>query len=213
MLYRIQVWLVGSYTLLNHAFEALLVHLPGVEIAGRAASLEDLSPQSLQTDACLVLWLLPPAADFETLSILQTPHFAGKVLLFSIGWTPEHVRESLKAGIAGYLSANMSLGEMGDALRQVARGELYFPPELARELILGLAHEKKSTTGLSYDFLTPKEKEILPLLCQGLSNKQIAQDLYLSLRTVENHLASIYEKLGVRSRTEAAVLAIHNGWL
>jgi DNA-binding NarL/FixJ family response regulator len=60
--------------------------------------------------------------------------------------------------------------------------------------------------------LSPREAEVLALVCAGLSNKEIAQRLYLSLRTVENHLAAIYSKLGVDSRTEAAVLAVRRGW-
>jgi DNA-binding NarL/FixJ family response regulator len=210
---QVQVWVVGRYALVNRAFEALLLRLPGVEIAGRATTLEELSPQSMGAGACLVLWILPAATDFESLSAIQTQHLSGKVLLFSMDWTSRHVQESLNAGVVGCLSAGMSTAEIGDALRQARKGEVYLPPELARELILGLAQDVKPATGLSYDSLTSKEKEILPLVCHGLSNKQIAQSLYLSVRTVENHLANIYEKLGVRSRTEAAVWTIQNGWL
>jgi len=69
------------------------------------------------------------------------------------------------------------------------------------------------STDPSYDSLTSKEKEILPLLCQGLSNKRIAQIMYLSVRKVENFLARIYGKFVMCSRTEVAVLAIQNSWV
>lgn len=210
---KVQVWVVGIHALLNQAFKALLVQLPGVEVAGQATSLEELSPQSFVSKVCLVLWVLPDATDFESLDAVQNMHLNGKVLVFSTDWLPEIVQNSIKAGAAGCLSASMSLGDLGEALRQAARGEVYLPPELARDLILGIAQDRKSPTTQSYDSLTSKEKEILSLLCQGLSNKQIAQSLYLSVRTVENHLASIYKKLDVTSRTEAAVLAVQNSWL
>jgi len=210
---QVQVWVLGRHALINQAFEALLLRLPGVEIAGQATSLEELSPLSRDAKACLVLWILPVTKDFEALSVIKAQHLSGKVLLFSTDWTAQHVKESLSAGVTGCLSDEMSLGDLGDALRQAVRGEIYLSPELARDLILSSVVENKSPTGPSYDSLTPKEKEILPLLCQGLSNKQIAQSQYLSVRTVENHLASIYEKLDVSSRTEAAVLAIQNGWV
>lgn len=210
---QIQLWVVGNHTLLNQAFEALSVQLPGVCIAGQANSLEQLSPQSFEAEACLILWILPVIENLESLSVLHTQHFSGKVLLFSMDWTTEYLKESLKAGTVGCLSVDMSTADMAEALRQAVRGEVYLPSKLARDLILSKAADKKPSGGPSYDSLTIKEKELLPLLCQGLSNKQIAQSLYLSVRTVENHLASIYEKLGVHSRTEAAVLVIQNGWI
>jgi len=204
---------IGNHTLLNQAFKALSVQLPGVRIAGEANTIEDLSPQSIKKEACLVLWILPFIENPGSLSILHTQHLSGKVLLFSMDWTSEHVKESLKAGAAGCLSVDMSAADLAEALRQAARGEVYLSSKLARDLILNSVVDTEAERGPSYDSLTAREKELLPLLRQGLSNKQIAQSLYLSVRTVENHLASIYEKLGVSSRTEAAVLAIQKGWI
>lgn len=210
---HIELWVVGDHALFNQAFEALSVQLPGVRIAGQANSLEQLSPQSFEIGTGLILWVLPVIENLETLSILQTQHLSGKVLLLFMDWTSELLKESLKAGAAGCLSADMSATDLTEALRQAARGEVYLSSKLARDLILNSVVDKETERSPSYDSLTAREKELLPLLRQGLSNKQIAQSLYLSVRTVENHLASIYEKLGVSSRTEAAILAIQKGWI
>jgi DNA-binding NarL/FixJ family response regulator len=209
----IELWVVGDHALFNQAFEALSVQLPGVRIAGQANSLELLSPQSLETGTGLILWVLPVIENLESLSILQMQHLSGKVLLLCMDWTSEHLKESLKAGAAGCLSVDMSATDLAEALRQAARGEVYLSSKLARDLILNSVVDIEAERGPSYDSLTAREKELLPLLRQGLSNKQIAQSLYLSVRTVENHLASIYEKLGVSSRTEAAILAIQKSWI
>jgi DNA-binding NarL/FixJ family response regulator len=134
------------------------------------------------------------------------------VLLFAPNWPISQVREVLQAGAAGCLDAEMSLEELAAALRQSARGEIALSPSLQRALILVMVGGEK-TEMRSFETLSAREKEVLTLVCEGLSNKQIAQRLYISIRTVENHLARLYSKLGVNSRTEAAVLALQKGWI
>jgi DNA-binding NarL/FixJ family response regulator len=112
--------------------------------------------------------------------------------------------------VTGLLSRDEPPTALGVASRQVARGEQYLSPSLA----IGVLQKSRETSSLtesqnSYlESLTNREREILNLLAQGLSNKTIASQLYLSVRTVEGHLANIYSRLGVRSRTEAMLIAI-----
>jgi DNA-binding NarL/FixJ family response regulator len=134
------------------------------------------------------------------------------VLLLSLDWTLSQVQAALQAGVIGCLSADMSAEDLGNALRQAVRGEITLSRELQKNLIMMLAEEGQ-TDKLSFEDLSLREKEVLILVCEGLSNKQIAQRLYLSVRTVENHLANIYTKLEVESRTEAAVFALQQGWI
>jgi DNA-binding NarL/FixJ family response regulator len=104
-----------------------------------------------------------------------------------------------------------SAEELAVAVRQIARGDVVLAPHLTRALVSRLAGERPSAKSSS-SLLSAREHEILHLVTQGLSNKEIGQRLFLSVRTVENHLASTYAKLGVRSRTEAAVMAMQQGW-
>ena len=150
-------------------------------------------------------------------------------------WSAEDVLAALRAGAIGYLSANLTEAELAGALRQAVTGEVTLSPELARDVIAQLAairqpapsrsdhlarpvprseaHEEQHTHDApERPPLTAREVQIVRMVCEGLGNKEIAQSLFLSLRTVENHLANVYARLGVRSRTEAAVLAIQNGW-
>ncbi len=118
--------------------------------------------------------------------------------------------ESLPETVTGLLSRDEPPASLGLAIRQVARGEQYISPSLAiailqkRQTKSPLTESQKSVI----DSLTEREREILNLLAQGLSNKLIAAQLYLSVRTVEGHLATIYARLGVHSRTEAMLLAV-----
>jgi len=118
--------------------------------------------------------------------------------------------ESLPEMVTGLLSRDEPPAALGIAIRQVARGEQYLSPSLAtailekRQAKSPLTESEKSTI----ETLTEREREIIELLAQGLSNKMIASKLYLSVRTVEGHLANIYSRLGVHSRTEAMLIAV-----
>jgi len=118
--------------------------------------------------------------------------------------------DSIPETVTGVLSRDEPSASLGVAVRQVARGEQYLSPSLAVK-ILQKRRTKTSLTELhesNIESLTDREREILELLAQGLSNKAIASRLYLSVRTVEGHLASIYSRLGVHSRTEAMLIAV-----
>jgi DNA-binding CsgD family transcriptional regulator len=118
--------------------------------------------------------------------------------------------EALSEAVAGLLSRDEPPTALGVAIRQVARGEQYVSPSLAVAILQkrqdgsSLAESERS----AIDSLTDREREILELLSQGLSNKMIAARLYLSVRTVAGHLANIYSRLGVHSRTEAMFIAV-----
>lgn len=112
----------------------------------------------------------------------------------------------LPRGVAGLFSKSDTPEALGVAIRQVARGEQYISPSLALAI---LKHKQSGTSAQAVDHhnLTEREREILALLGKGLSNKAIANRLYLSVRTVEGHLAKLYPLLGVHSRMEAILIA------
>jgi DNA-binding NarL/FixJ family response regulator len=117
--------------------------------------------------------------------------------------------ESLPETIAGLFSSDEPPAALGIAIRQVARGEQYLSPSLAAAILQKRQTDPPSADGGKFtrEMLTEREQEILDLLAQGLGNKMIAARLYLSVRTVEGHLANIYVRLGVHSRTEAILMA------
>jgi len=112
--------------------------------------------------------------------------------------------------VAGLFSREEAPASLGVAIRQVARGQEYLSPPLALALLkqqrtAAVAQDRDD--GVRLEVLTTREQEVLALLGEGLSNKEISARLYLSVRTVEGHLSNAYDKLGVHSRTEAALLA------
>ena len=117
----------------------------------------------------------------------------------------------LQAGATGFISRDATVGDLARAIIAAGRGEIVLPPEIAVQSLMALAQgqpvEKEMVAPLS-----ERETEVLRLLAQGLTNKDIAQALILSVRTVEAHLRGIFAKLGVSSRTEAALWAVQHGY-
>lgn len=129
-----------------------------------------------------------------------------KIIALTI-YEDDEVVEMVKAGVSAYVLKDVAGSELIDTMHKVMDGEVVIHPRVARRLVKELAHkeEKKDTIKL-----TKREKDVLALLVEGKSNKDMADAMYISEKTVKNHLTSIFRKLGVRDRTQAAVFAIKN---
>lgn len=145
-----------------------------------------------------------------------------QVLVCHHGELPDHVTETAVLRLVdhsheldfspvqiGLFAADESPAALGVAIRQVARGEQYLSPSLAMAW-LNQKQGEMAASAINLETLTRREREVLALLGEGLSNKAIASRLYLSVRTIEGHVANLYTKLGVHSRTEAALIAVQN---
>ncbi len=189
---RIRVHLVSSRLLVRSGLSALLRGQPQIRLVGESADWSD------STQADLVLW---DAHDRNPHS-LSIPF----VVLVADG---QSARAWLDAGAIGIVLESSPVDQLLDAIRQAARAEIYLPSDLANQIAASLGDKILPQTGL-IEPLSDREEEVLRLLAQGLSNKSIAQKLYLSVRTIEGHLANIYGKLQVKSRTEAVLWATQN---
>jgi len=190
-LHEITVSVGGGHELDKAGLTALIASLPGL----RVIPLDKTPPSQV------LVWASRTGAD-ELPSV--TPDTTILLLTEAAGF------ELLPETVTGLLSRDEPPAALGIAIRQVARGEQYLSPSLAIA-ILQKSESKSSLTESQksiIESLTDREREILELLAQGLSNKTIATRLYLSVRTVEGHLANIYSRLGVHSRTEAMLMAV-----
>ena len=170
------------------ALEALVGSLPGLEVVGAGAT----PPPDV------LLWDPVPGQEKS----LPAHGDATTVLIL----TEEVETMALAPGAAGLFSREEVPASLGVAIRQVARGQEYLSPSLALAL-LRQQQESSDEADVDLEDLTEREREVLTFLSEGLSNKEIAARLYLSVRTVEGHLTNAYGKLSVHSRTEAALLA------
>ena len=189
-LHEIIVSVGGGHKLHRAGLSALIASLPGL----RVVPLDKTPPPQV------LVWEVRGGSD-------DLPSVSSDTAILLLTEDAEY--DSLPETVTGLLSRDEPPTALGIAIRQVARGEQYLSPSLAtailqkRQARSPLTESEKSTI----DTLTEREREILDLLAQGLSNKMIAAQLYLSVRTVEGHLANIYARLGVHSRTEAMLIA------
>ncbi len=196
---------LGGARLWRLGVQALLADRPGIQAVDHAASIADIAgkPDVILINGPAAENLLPKvrAAQPETPTLIITP-------------TADLARLSrwIKQGALGMVDDNATLPDLLAAIRQAATGELSLPPALAVRMVQTMTARATPDDAL-VEPLSAREKEVLVFLARGLSNKAIAQQLYVSVRTVEGHLANIYGKLGVHSRTEAALIAVKNGWV
>lgn len=201
----ITVFIVDDHALVREGTIQLLQQVSDLEVAGQAGSGEEAVAllATLEPDVALVDVNLPGMSGLELARLTMTSHPRMHVLIVSAYDEYAFVAEAIDIGVSGYLLKTASAKELVDAVRAVADGVFVLDREVSSRLARRPRHE---TTAPS--LLTPRETDVLDLLAQGRSNKQIANELGLGLRTVEGHVSSVLGKLGVQSRTEAVALAL-----
>jgi len=209
---KIRVLLADDHVVLREATAELVNHQPDMVVVGQASTGEETIRLARQLDADVVVMdlAMPRGNGLEATRQVLTECPETHVLVLTAHQDREHVIPLLEAGAIGYLPKTVSLNELLEAIRAASRGESILPPSIASVVVRHLARD---TEGPEQPVLTPRELEVLCLVAQGLSNYQVARRLHLSVRTIEAHLTHIYNKLGVSSRTEAALLAERRGWL
>lgn len=189
---EITVSLGGGFPLDHTSLAKLIESFPGLSIVPLD---ENLPPHVL-------IWIVTDGQAYD-LPFYQT----NTAVLFLLGKPDFH---SLPKNISGLFSKEESPIALAAAIRQVARGEQYLSPSLALAYLKSQHAQGGEMRNSALEALSDREREILELLAEGQSNKTIAARLYLSIRTVEGHLARIYSKLGVHSRTEAMLVALES---
>jgi len=134
------------------------------------------------------------------------------LLVVSDAVSPEIVQTLLQAGVSGYIPTNASVDELVRAVYSVGRGERAIHPTILLSLLSHLSNQDQVSGPVALEALSPREREVLSYLARGLCDRDIAQELFISVRTVQTHLSHIYAKLGVHSRIEAALIAVREGW-
>jgi DNA-binding NarL/FixJ family response regulator len=212
MMPTIRILLAEDHVVVREATVEVLDHQPDLRVVGQAGNGEEAVAlaRDLQPDVVLMDIAMPRLNGLEaTRQILkECPHC--QVLVLTAHQEESCIIQLLQAGAAGYLPKTVGLDDLLAAVRAVARGESVLPPAIAAVVVRHVAGRPAEPQA---EALTEREFQVLRLAAQGLTNYDIAQRLYISVRTVEAHLTHIYGKLGVGSRTEAVVHAMRQGWI
>jgi DNA-binding NarL/FixJ family response regulator len=205
----IRILIVDSQTVTRAGLQRLLEAYAGLQVIGQAADGVQAVSETLELGPHVVLMdaQLPNGQSLEALRQIKQLNLDTKVLLLSTQNREEYLYETLRAGADGYILKDIVPDELAEAVRTVARGEILLQPQLAGRLLSRFG--KRGNT--PYESLTTREMEVLRLLARGLRNKEIAARLFVSERTVNFHLANIYQKLSVSGRTEALSKALAQG--
>ena len=208
---HIHVLVVDNQAVSRAGLRRLLESYPDLEVVGEAADgvqavseTLELGPQVVVMDANL-----PNRQSLEALKQIKQLNLDTRVLLLSAQDREEFLYETLRAGADGYVLKDIAPDELAQAIRAVARGEVLVQPRLAGRLLSRFGRQSRGN--YPYETLTAREQEVLQLLARGLRNKEIAARLNVSERTVNFHLANIYQKLNVSGRTEALSKALEQG--
>ena len=173
--------------------------------------------QEHRPDVLLLDVNLPGLDGLEVTRRLCAQEAPPAILILTVHDDAQTVMGLLQSGATGYILKDEALETLVSAVRAAARGESWLSPSVANEVVRRAVSLPRLSAGFDpgrrdCGRLTPRELEVLSLLAQGLGNAAIARKLVVTKRTVQNHVSNIYSKLGVTSRTEAALLAIGRGW-
>jgi NarL family two-component system response regulator LiaR len=209
----IRVLLVDDHDMVRIGIRTYLMTEEDIEVVGEAGSGEqaveivsDLLPDVVLMD--LVMGGMDGvAATREVLKI----HPSAKVLVLTSFLEDTKVFPALEAGASGYLLKTVLGDELVQSIRSVYKGETVLEPQVAARVVAALQKPKAPT--VSVDVLTERERDVLQLLADGMTNQQIGEALFIGIKTVKTHVSNILAKLGVEDRTQAAVMAYKNGWV
>jgi DNA-binding NarL/FixJ family response regulator len=211
----ITILIVDDHALLRQGIRKVLELESDFAVIGEAADGEEAVKLALQLkpDVVLLDVNMPKKNGLEVTKDLRQLAPDIKIVLLTIHDDENYVIEVVKAGATGYLLKDIEPGMLIKAIRCVHAGESFIYPTLARRLFYeagnsGKRSEQPSHTRGSQDTLTMREVEVLQLIGQGLSNQEMAHKLFLSEKTVKNHLTNIFRKINVSDRTQAVIYAI-----
>ena len=206
---KVRVGIVDKQTLFRDGVTRALGSQPDMEVVCQGASVGDAIGMTLASRLDIVLLdmkTLEHSMDAVEAIIRQSP--STKVLVFALAADEEHVHAALRSGVCGYLLKEAVAAELVQAVRLMSQGQIYISPSLAAKLLMGSRPRTRGDARKgSLPHLTPREEQILAILGEGRSNKEIGNKLDLSEKTIKHHLTNILQKLKVRNRVEAALMA------
>ncbi|MCL5075837.1 MAG: response regulator transcription factor [Chloroflexi bacterium] len=217
---KIRLLIADDHAVLRAGLHLLLNAQPDMEVVGEAGDGAEALEKAdvLRPDVLLLDLSMPGMGGLEAIHHLKRRCPEVKILILSMYDDESYLREALRAGAAGYTLKKGADTELLAAIRAVQRGEIFLHPALTKVLVgdllrKELGREKRATTPAGYTALSEREREVLRFLAHGYTNQQVADRLFLSLKTVETYKARLMRKLGLRSRADLVRYAMQQGLL
>ena len=213
---KIKILIADDHAFVREGTRRILEQEPDLEVVAEAGDGEEAVrlASDLKPDVAIIDVAMPKLDGIEATRRIKALCPAVAVLVLSAYDDDQFVFGLLEAGAAGYLLKSVRGHEIVDAIRAVDAGESVLHPSVARKVLNRFASvSSRAQRKKPLELLTDREMEVMRLVTKGLSNKGIADGLCLSVRTVQGHLANIFNKLRVSSRTEAVVHALKEGWV
>ena len=211
---KITVLLADDHRILREGVKSLLEKAQDIEVVGEASEGGEAvaKAQALSPDIVLMDITMPGMNGLEATRQIKALKPNTRVLILSMHESNQYISQFLKSGASGYVLKDTAASELVGAIRAVSQGDAFLYPSIARKLLEEyLLKVQTGEESESYDGLTGREREVLRMIAEGKSNKEIADVLSLSIRTVQAHRANLMGKLHMHDRTELVRYAIRKG--
>ncbi len=210
---KISVLIADDHGILREGLRGLLEEHEDLVVADEATTgvqaVEKV--KALKPNILLLDLIMPEMGGVEVLEALAGEDLPTKVIVLTGADDDELLARSIQSGAMGYLLKDAASSQLVDAIRKVAQGGCWLPPDLTGKLFRGMAKKPQGEDSAKLSLLTAREVEVLKLLGEAKSNAEIADQLFISEHTVKVHVSRILEKLGLSTRAEAVRFAIRNG--
>jgi DNA-binding NarL/FixJ family response regulator len=208
----IRVLIVDDHTLVRAGLRSLLQHMEGIEVVGEASDGHAAVDSAHQTCPHVVLMdvMMPGLNGLDATARIAHECRNARILILSMNANEEYVLQAMRAGAAGYLLKNVSTAEFEMAIKAVARGETYLSSQVSKHVIEAYLHRVAGEPG-PLERLSPRQREVLQLIAEGNTTKDIAVKLDLSVKTVEMHRSHLMDQLGIRDVAGLVRFAIRTG--
>jgi len=211
---KIRVLIADDHTIVREGIRMILTAQPDIEVVGEAANGQeaiDLT-RKLRPDVVVMDISMPGVSGINATKAIKAEMPEVNVLALTMHEDETSVFQLLKAGASGYVLKRGAASDLVNAVRAASKGEAVLYPSVAKAVVQDyLRRVEAGEERERWDGLTQREREILKLIAEGYTNQEIAQKLYISVKTVQTHRAHILEKLGLHDRTELVRYAIRKG--
>jgi DNA-binding NarL/FixJ family response regulator len=203
----IRLGIAEDHTIVRWALKEALGREPEIEVVGVAGTAAETLEmiQRVRPDVLLLDLSLPDRSGFDVLNDMRESDTAPLVVVLTWHTEPSYAARAIAAGAHGYLNKSVTPEELMSAIRAVSRGEQVIPPGIDQILASGDGHPASA--------LTAREQQVMEMLARGLTNREIAEHLQISIKTVDTHRGHVLKKLGLRNNSELTRFAVKHGYV